>query len=214
MKKKFLVLALAAVMSLSMGFTSLAAPSPAADTVTESSDSNDDNDTTPVVSTVVSESLSTGVQKLSEAAVAEFATTTTVQTSVAGATIAPVAPAVATAAVSQAKAVAGNNAFIASIVDLNVPAGTGEATFTLGCPNVWAGQKVLILHQKSDGTWETITPSSVANNAVTFTLSSYSPVAIVIDTTAPKTGDMVLVVAGLAFMCLAGAVVFGRKKAL
>lgn len=207
MKKKLLTLALATVMTLSMGFTSLAATSP--DT---SSNSNDDSNTS--VSAVVSESLSTGVQNLSEAAVVEFATTTTVQAGVTGARLEPVSKEIAEAAIGQAKTVAGNNAFIASIVDLKVPEGTGEATFTLGCPNVWAGQKVLILHQKADGTWETITPTSVANNSVTFTLSSYSPVAIVIDTTAPKTGDIVLVVAGLAIACLAGAVVFGRKKAL
>lgn len=117
-----------------------------------------------------------------------FAETTKISSGVSGATISAVSLDTAKAMIAEAnKRVSG--AFIASIVDLSVPAGTGTATFTLTCPNVWKGQNVTILHQKSDGTYETIKPSNVADNSVTFTMTSYSPIAIVIDTTSPKTGD-------------------------
>ena len=117
-----------------------------------------------------------------------FAETTKIASGVSGATISAVSLDTAKAMIVEAnKKVSG--AFIASIVDLNVPAGTGTATFTLTCPNVWKGQNVTILHQKKDGTYETIKPSNVADNSVTFTMTSYSPIAIVIDTKSPKTGD-------------------------
>ena len=108
---------------------------------------------------------------------------------------------------------AGKNTFIATIVDLQVPAGTGTATFTIGCPNVWNGQNVTILHQKSDGSFENIKPDSVEDNKVTFTMTSYSPVAIVIDLSnkSPKTGDIFALVAAMAAVSGIGAAVCGRK---
>ncbi len=118
--------------------------------------------------------------------------------------------------IAQAKTIAGSNTFIANIVDLNVPAGTGAATFTLGCPNVWKGQNVTILHLKGDGSFETIQPSAVEDNKVTFTMTSYSPVAIVINTGAagvksPKTGEIIALVAAMAALSGIGAAVCGRK---
>lgn len=126
-----------------------------------------------------------------------------------------VSTSVAASAAARAKAVAGSGAVIATIVDLEVPAGTGAANFTLNCPNVQAGMRVIVLHQLADGTWETINPSAVGNGSVSFTLSSYSPVAVVIQNsasgTAPKTGDVVMAVAFLAAVCLIGTVVFSKK---
>lgn len=134
---------------------------------------------------------------------------------IAGASISKVSTSVASSAAARAKSVAGSGAVIATIVDLTVPAGSGAGSFTLNCPNVQAGMRVIILHQLSDGTWETINPSAVSNGAVSFTLTSYSPVAVVIQNsasgTAPKTGDVVMAVTLLAAVCLIGTVVFSKK---
>lgn len=202
MKRRILAFVGAMVLAMGMSMTAFAAPSTNANDVA--------NDPAPAATP----ELATGTQQFTTATIEEFAKTTTVSTSVAGAKIQAVSTEVAKAAISQAKAVAGQNAFVATIVDLNVPEGTGEASFTLGCANVHAGQNVTILHQKKDGTWESIKPSAVNNGSVTFTLSSYSPVAVVINAVSPKTGDMVMVVAGMAIVCLAGAAVFTRKARL
>lgn len=197
MKKKLLAFVCAVVLAGTMGMTASAAGSVTTGSVVLNTDSG----------------LATSTQQFTEATIENFAKTTTV-TSTVNATISAVSVDTAKAGIAQAKAVVGENVFVASVVDLSVPAGTGEATFTVGCPNVWAGQNVTILHQKADGTWETIKPISVENNAVTFTLSSYSPIVIAINATAPKTGDMVMVIAGLAVICLAGVTVFGKKAKL
>ena len=181
MRKKILALVCATVMTLAMGMTVCAAPS------------------------VTSDSLSTSTQQFDEATIKEFATTTTVKSG--NGTISAASVETAAEAIAQAKAVVNDNAFVAAVVELDGEAGT----FTLGCPNVWAGQKVVILHKKADGTWETIKPDSVANNSVTFTLSSLSPVAIVVDTTASKTGDMVNVVTLMALASIAGAAVCVKR---
>lgn len=188
MKMRLLALACAITMVLGLGMTAYAAPS------------------------VTTENLSTSTQLLNQETLNSFAATTTVSTTVSGATIAAVSEETAVAAIAQAKAVVNENVFIATVVDLNVPAGTGAATFTLNCPNVWAGQKVTVLHQKADGTWENIKPDSVANGAVTFTLTSYSPVAIAVDTTASKTADIASAVALLGFAGLCGTAVLGKKR--
>lgn len=141
-----------------------------------------------------------------------FAETTTVS-GVAGATLSPVSADTARAMIAQARTIAGAGTFIATIVDLQVPAGTGTATFTLSCPNVWKGQNVTILHQKSDGSFESIKPGSVEDNSVTFTLSSYSPVAIVINTGAvsPKTGEIIMMIIAMAALSGIGAAACTRK---
>ena len=54
----------------------------------------------------------------------------------------PVTPEVAQTVIAKANEVVGAHTFIASIVDLQVPEGTGRAEFTLGRPHVWKGQKV------------------------------------------------------------------------
>ena len=77
-----------------------------------------------------------------------------------------------------------------------------------------AGQNVSIIHQKADGSFETIKPSKVVDGEVTFELSSFSPVAVVINATAPKTGEIVMGVAILAMIGLAGVTVFGKKAKL
>lgn len=200
MKKR--VFALVSVLVLTFGMTvsvfASQTKSPGADTT----------NTTPAATSVDG--------PFSEALLAAYAKATSIaESSISGAEIKEVSTSVAASAAARAKAVAGSGAVIATIVDLQVPAGTGSANFTLNCPNVQAGMKIIILHQLSDGTWETINPSAVGNGKVSFTMTSYSPVAVVIQNsasgTAPKTGDIVMAVAFLAAVCLIGTVVFSKK---
>lgn len=193
MKKKILAFVCAMTMVIGMSLSVCAAPSTSAEDLVKA----EDNTTGQVITTNT---------------IAYFAETTTVE-GVAGAALKEVPADTAKAMITQAKTIAGKDTFIASIVDLSVPAGTGKATFTLGCPNVWKGQNVTILHQKSDGSFENIKPDKVEDNKVTFTMTSYSPVAIVINTGAvsPKTGDIFAVVAAMAALSGLGAAACGRK---
>lgn len=225
MKKKLFALASALILTFGMSVSVFAADSASTST------------TTTTVTAVSVDATITADQANA------FAAGTTVTASVEGAKVAPVTAEVANAAAAQAKAVAGTNAAIATIVDLSVPEGTGEGVFTLSVPTVKAGQAIIILHQKADGTWEEISPEEVKDGAVTFKMSSYSPVAIVIKNasetttvanntaasegpaidaalayiaaagTAPKTGDMMMTMAIMASICLAGSVVFSKKAA-
>jgi hypothetical protein len=215
MKKRILALICATTMVLGMSLSVCAAESATSSAKAEETQATISATLVEELTTSTTASENTTGQKITGATIAEFATTTTVS-GLKGAWIDKVSNETAKALITEANSVVGKNAFVASIVDLRVPEGTGTATFTLGCPNVWKGQNVTILHQKDDGTIEAITPSAVADNAVTFTLTSYSPVAIVINTgaagaTSPKTGEVIALVAALAALCGAGAAGFGRK---
>lgn len=223
MKKRLFALASALILTFGMSVSVFAADSASTDTTT---------------TTVVAVSVDTTI---TDAQASAFAANTTVTSSVTGVTVAPVTAAVANTAAAEAKASVGANAAIATIVDLSVPEGTGEAEFTLAVPTVKAGQKIVVLHQKKDGTWEKIDAPKVADGSVTFKLSSYSPIAIVIENasetttvvenqaasvgpaidaalayisaagTAPKTGDVMMAMAIMASICLAGSAVFTKK---
>lgn len=225
MKKRLFALASALILTFGMSVSVFAADSASADTTT---------------TTVVAVSVDTTI---TDDQASEFAKSTTVTSSVEGAKVEAVTAAVANTAVAEAKASVGSNAAIATIVDLSVPEGTGAADFTLSVPTVKAGQRIVVLHQKKDGTWEKIDPTSIKDGAVSFTLTSYSPIAIVIENasetttttvvtnqapsvgpaidaalayisaagTAPKTGDVMMAMAIMASICLAGSVVFSKK---
>lgn len=210
MKRKILAFACAMTLVFGMGMSVSAAPSS-----TASATAGEVANNAAPAETLVSAGDNASGQVLTTETVQWFAETTTVS-GVAGASLSAVSAETAKAMIAQAKTIAGSNTFIASLVDLNVPAGTGAATFTLGCPNVWKGQNVTILHLKSDGTYETIAPSAVEDNKVTFTMTSYSPVAIVINTgsagaKSPKTGEIIALIAAMAAISGTGAAVCGRK---
>ncbi|MCM1193869.1 MAG: hypothetical protein NC123_18745 [Butyrivibrio sp.] len=211
MKRKIIALACAMTLAFGMSMSVSAAGSA---TASATAGAVAAQPSAPAEELVSAEENATG-QVLTANTIQYFADTTTVS-GVAGASLSAVSTSTAKAMIAQARTIAGSNTFIASIVNLNVPAGTGAATFTLGCPNVWKGQNVTILHLKSDGTYETIAPSAVEDNKVTFTMTSYSPVAIVINTgsasaKSPKTGEMIALVAALAAVSGIGAGVCGRK---
>lgn len=190
MKKRILALACAMVMTFAMGMTVSAAPSVTTNTV------------------VVTE-VTTPTQKVDYTVVADMVSKTNV-TSDVEATFNAVGMDTVSSAINFAQEAVGKNSLIATIFDLHVPSGQA-ATFTVTCPNVYAGQKVVILHQKGNGEWETIKPSKVVNGAVTFDMTSYSPVAVVVDGTASKTADMSVAVSVMALISLAGAAVCAKK---
>lgn len=89
---------------------------------------------------------------------------------------------------------------------------SGPTDITIAVPGVTAGQKVAVLHQKSDGAWESVPVTNVASGSVTATFTSLSPVAIV-TYASPKTGEVVSMVAVLALIALAGSALCAAKFA-
>ena len=121
-------------------------------------------------------------------------------------------PEVKEAAVKEAVAKEKGSQVVA-LVEVSVPAGTGKVSITFDVPSVKAGDKLYLLHQKADKTWEVIHPDKVVDGKVTATFTSLSPVAIVevpADTTLPKTGAPV-VLPVVALICAAGAVGCAKK---
>lgn len=190
MKKKVLALVCAAVMVMGMSVTAFAAGSSS--------------------SSAVVASVSTGAgQVIDSNKVANYFPAST---SVDGGTVTAVDMDTAKEAINEAVALYGSSdAFIATVVDINVPNATFPYNLTIKCDNVWAGQTVTVLH-KVNGKWERLKPSKLVDNAVTVTVNSFSPFAIVIDTNpSPKTGDIALMVSGLAGLFATGTI-FTRKK--
>ncbi len=107
----------------------------------------------------------------------------------AGTTVTTATQSVAKSAEAEAKKELGTKLEkVVAVVELNVPAGTPAGTsFTLTNDNVKAGDSIIVLHQKSDGTWEKIVPTAVENGKVTFKMNSFSPVAIVKEKVETKT---------------------------
>lgn len=207
MKRRILGLACAMTMVVGMSMTAFAAGSSNAPAVAQAVTKNE--------AVITADSNAMG--QVITGNTLEFFKTDTQISGVEGLKVLVVPTEAAAKIAEHAKELAGENAFIATMVDLEVPAGTGTATFTLNCSNVWSGQSVTILHLKSDGTVERITPGSVEDNRVTFTMSSYSPIAVVIDTAAstvksPKTGDVSALAAAATLFCGTGALFFRRKS--
>lgn len=107
---------------------------------------------------------------------------------------------------------------VVAVVDISLPAGVKipaeGISITFDVDGIVAGDKVYLLHGKADGTWETITPSKVADGKITATFTSLSPVAIVKvagAATSPKTGAPLAVAPLVAIVCAAGAVGCARK---
>lgn len=131
-------------------------------------------------------------------------------------TVAAVPVAVVTNAQKAAVSFAGKDApavQIEKIFDLQATI-SAPTSITLSVPGITAGQKVIVLHQKADGTWESVPVSKVAAGSVTATFSSLSPVAVVTAGAAPKTGAALPVAGVFCAVALLGAVVCFRKYAL
>ncbi|MGN0351053.1 MAG: hypothetical protein ACI4ES_05315 [Roseburia sp.] len=192
MKKKLAGL-LAAVMVLATGITAYAAPS--ASTATA--------DTTGAEATVAS--LATGVSVSAGGVKIDGADSTVTPT------IKVVSAETANSANTAAASIVGSNANVLKLVDVSLPVNFTSATITFDVAGVKAGQKVSVLHQKADGTWEEIKDVTVADGKVTATFTSLSPVAFVVEGTSDKTGAAVPVLPILAMLCLAGVVFCSAK---
>ena len=90
---------------------------------------------------------------------------------------------------------------------------TGPTDITIAVPGITAGQKVAVLHQKADGTWESRPVTDVSNGSVTATFDSLSPVAIV-TYASPKTGESLPVAGAACIIALFGAALCIKKFAL
>lgn len=228
MKKRFLALACVLTLTLSLGLTASAAQSPSAGSSSGSSSPSASGSSKP--STPASQpssgssshrssgsgevAVTAGGQVITDSALVSFVDNASFATDVAGAYIRTVAGPSAAKLVNAANQLVGANAAIISMVDIVVPSGTGTASFTLGVQGLVAGQSVTVLHLRSDGQVETLPVTAVGNGAVTFTMSSYSPVAVVINATAPKTADMnTTALLFLALMGVMGAAICGKKYA-
>ena len=95
-------------------------------------------------------------------------------------TIKNVDAAVKSEAVAEAAKVSAD-ADVVSVVDVKLGSAMpeGGVVLTLAVDGVKAGDYVVLLHEKADGTWETIIPYAVMDGAVVAHFTSLSPVAIV-----------------------------------
>lgn len=134
-------------------------------------------------------------------------------------TVAEVKEEVLTSAKEAAKTLVDSKATVLKIFDLKVPEGTTLDTkngtpITIEVAGIEAGQKVTVLHQKSDGTWEAVKVTKVEAGKVTALFKSLSPVAIVTGAKANKTGEVFSFVGIICLLALAGAAYCTKKYAL
>ncbi len=192
--KKFMALLCAGVLACSMNLVVFASPSPS---TSDTADNEVVGNSTVDEVRVWDEVLADGVAASGKVI------------------ITPASEAKEAEAAAQAKAVSAK-ASVLEVVEVSYDGSFSKLTIPFNVRNVVAGQKILVLHQKTDGTWETIIPDKVENGKVTVTFTSLSPVAFVaVDgavVTSPKTADApIAVIAVMAVVALAGAAAAGKK---
>lgn len=87
---------------------------------------------------------------------------------------------------------------------------SGPTNITIAVPGVTAGQKVVVLHQKHDGEWESVPVVDVSAGNVTATFASLSPVAIA-TYASPKTGEGFSFVGVVCIIALFGTAYCAKK---
>lgn len=193
--KKIMALLVAGVLTCSVGLTAFAASSPS----------------TPSTNTTVTGSSTVeGIKVWDKILVDGKEVSSSVSIVEANAEVVKAAEAEAVTAV-------GANAVVLKVVDVNFSEGFKTITISFSLKNVKANDKIVALHQKADGSWETITPDKVEDGKVTVTFNSLSPVAFVTGEAAavksPKTGDMTVpFVAIIAVIALAGSALVSKKS--
>ncbi len=222
MKKRLLALLSASLLVMSMSVTVFAANSPSSSNTTVNVEVAGD----------VNETTGAG-QSITDSSLQSFASTTSISSD-AGATIGTKIDAAQVKAIVKTANEKVQNAKIATIVDIVVPAGTKSAKITLsGLSDIKAGDAVTVFHYKSDGTVEAIAPSKVADGSVEFTMTSFSPVAVVKSTansvapaaggaavtntavtteSSPKTADNAMLILALAAVAMGGSVLFLKRS--
>lgn len=211
MKKKFAkVLAVACALSMLFGVSAFAA----------NSTSSDNTDTTDAQKPATSYAEGVTVDKV----IVNGQEVTPV--------VAPATNAQVASAQEEAKTLVAATATVLKVFDISMPEGdySSGVKLTIQVPDVKAGQKVAVLHQKADGTWERLSGVEVANGSVSAVFYSFSPVAIVLESaepaqtpaqtpagetpTSPKTGSTFPITLAVAILALAGAAYCGKKYVL
>ena len=127
------------------------------------------------------------------------------------ATVKAVTTAQVEAAQTQAVASVAPTAKVLQMIDVTLPVSFEKAQLTFSVNGVTAGQKIAVLHQKHDGSWEVINPDSVGNGTVTATFTSLSPIAFVAYNASAQTGETTPVLPIIVLICAAGIAVCGAK---
>ena len=146
MKKKIAVV-LTALMVMAMGTTAFAATSP---------------------TTKTSETTTTEATAYANVTVAEGGIVIDGVASTAAPTVKAVTTAQVEAAQTQAVASVAPTAKVLQMIDVTLPVSFEKAQLTFSVNGVTAGQKIAVLHQKHDGSWEVINPDSVGNGTVIY----------------------------------------------
>ncbi len=131
-------------------------------------------------------------------------------TKVDGATVTAISETDYSKLIAYAKAKWGKNFFIASLFNMEGKTGTVNAT----CSNVLAGQTVVTLHEKADGTVEECPTTVTADHAVSFTVKSNSPFGFFVisgNASSPKTGEIIAMICALAVVSGFGAAACAKK---
>ena len=189
MKKKIAVV-LTALMVMAMGTTAFAATSP---------------------TTKTSETTTTKATAYANVTVAEGGIVIDGVASTAAPTVKAVTTAQVEAAQTQAVASVAPTAKVLQMIDVTLPVSFEKAQLTFSVNGVTAGQKIAVLHQKHDGSWEVINPDSVGNGTVTATFTSLSPIAFVAYNASAQTGETTPVSPIIVLICAAGIAVCGAK---
>lgn len=189
MKKKIAVV-LTALMVMAMGTTAFAATSPTNKT---------------------SETTTTEATAYANVTVAEGGIVIDGVASTAAPTVKAVTTAQVEAAQTQAVASVAPTAKVLQMIDVTLPVSFEKAQLTFSVNGVTAGQKIAVLHQKHDGSWEVINPDSVGNGTVTATFTSLSPIAFVAYNASAQTGETTPVSPIIVLICAAGIAVCGAK---
>ena len=221
MKKRVLSL-VAAVMVMTMGTTVFAAKSPSPTTVEKDEAQKVKVETVEtktaeeyVKAVTVTGGTATAVSKETVAATA--AQVKEVLNNVAKVAETIKSDSLKTAATDSTKKIVPT---IKTVVDVAAPAGTtvserSPIELTFAVEGIKAGANIVVLHWNGSA-WETIKPESVADGKVTAKFTSLSPIAIVelaVEDvkTSPATGEAASVLPVLAVICMAGALVCGKK---
>jgi hypothetical protein len=208
--KKLVTLLCAVVLALSMGMVAFASASP-------SSTSNDAVSAPENVYTPTNEKGEVDTA----GKVGVYETVKIPGNENAKVVVVAVSTTVKAAAVQQAAALGLASAPFA-YVDVNVEGYTAGTPVTVpfNLVNVVAGDSILVLHQKADGTWETIIPDKVEDGKVTVSFTSLSPVVFVRGTAAPavaspKTGaEDIVPFAAIILVAAFGVGAIARKRAI
>lgn len=192
MKKKLLAMLGVMVLTLGTSMSAFAAGSPSANSAAASTET--------VVTTPSG-------QNISEASLVTFAAETKMTSDVEGATMTATSTGAAVSLTYFAGEKVGANAKVLTMVDITA---SKPGKFTLAVDGIVAGQNVTVLHL-IDSTHVEVLPATAGNGTVTFSMTSYSPVAVVTNATSPRTGANTVVIV-LVAIAAASAAVFCTKR--